>query len=180
MKIYRYRFPYLILSLLIMIMMESCSGCSHRSRRGRERQRERVERREARTERSDSRSSRRSDSQGRRSSSRTYTEEQIASITEGEDYDAMLDCMFAKINELTSLKNEYFRGDMPDKQVKTRMKEIEEKYAPIEQALDKAQEEGELTYNQHKRQMKLIGDYMNVANSVFNRLGDDLSSVMDM
>lgn len=167
--------------LLIMFMMESCSGCSHRGRRSRDRHRERVEQRESSEdtgERSDSRRSRSSKSLG--VNSRTYSEEEIAAIAEGDDYDAMLDCEFAKLNELKQLKDEYFQGDMSDRKVEERMKEIEDKFAPVDKALDVAQREGLLTYNQHKRQMKLMGDYLKVIKTIASRLGSDISSLIDI
>ncbi len=174
-----YRFFGWLILLVIMLMSESCSGCSHRNRHARERHRDRIERRDSRNERRDRNNSRESRSQ-RGGNSKKYSEEQIASIAEGEDYDAMLDCEFAKLNEAKNLKKEYFQGNMPDKEAENRMKEIEEKYAPVVKALEKADNEGLLTYNQHKRQMKLLGDYIKEANSIFNRLGVDIESALDL
>ena len=180
MRINRYCLSSWIILLLMVVMLESCSGCSHRGRRNRERRRERLELRETNDEREDRESSMRSMSHREESSSINYSSEKIASIAEGNDYDRMLDCLNAKVNDLRSLKNEYFRGNMPDKDVEARMKEIEAKYAPIEKALNDAQNEGLLTYNQHKRQMNIAGKYLKEAKSVFNRLGSDLSSSLDI
>ena len=180
MKINCRRFSSWIILLLLMVMMESCSGCSHRSKRCREHHRERVERRGSNEDRRDRSRSSRSRSQSNKTSSTNYSEDQIASIAEGEDYDAMLDCQFAKLNEVKRLKDEYFRGDMSDKRAEESMKEIEEKFSPVDKALDEAQREGLLTYNQHKRQMKLVADYIKVASSVANRIGTDISRIIDM
>ena len=176
---YSYFSGYIIL-LLLMVMIESCSGCSHHRRRSRERHRERVERRESNEYSRDRSRSSRSRSLSNKTSSRNYSEDQIASIAEGEDYDAMLDCQFAKLNELKRLKDEYFRGDMSDKKAEESMKEIEEKFSPVDKALEEAQREGLLTYNQHKRQLKLAGDYIRLVNSIFKRLGYDMSAAIDM
>lgn len=175
------RFLGWVLLLLIMVMIESCSGCSHSGRRSRDRHQERVERRESNEDRgvrSGSRRSRSSKSHG--FNSRKYSEEDIAAIAEGDDYDAMLDCQFAKLNELKQLKDEYFHGEMSDKKAEERMKEIEDKFAPVDKALDVAQREGSLNYNQHKRQMKLMGDYLKVIKTIASRLGSDISSSIDI
>lgn len=166
----------------LIVMSEGCAGCSHRHRRARERHKERIEiRANYDSDDDDGRSRRdRRNRSKERSVGVRYSAENIQTLAAGEDYDAMLDAMFSKLNELRSLKNEYFRGDMPDKEVESRMKEIEEKYAPVEKALEQAQSDGLLTYNQHKRQMQLIADYMKEVNSVCNRLGFDLSAIMDM
>lgn len=92
----------------------------------------------------------------------------------------MLDCQFGKLNEIKRLKEEYFRGDMPDREVKDRMQAIEDKYSTVDDALKKAEGEGLLTYNQHKRQMKLMGDYLKEVASVGDRLGSDISSLIDL
>ncbi|MDE5886022.1 MAG: hypothetical protein K2H46_00360 [Muribaculaceae bacterium] len=180
MKIEYSKFSGWTLLLLIMVMMQSCSGCSHRSRRIRERHRERVEQRVADEDKVERSGSRRARSQRNSSSFGNLSEEQITSIAEGEDYDAMLDCQFHKLNEIKQLKDEYFRGDMSDKKAEERMNEIEEKFAPIDKALNEAQSEGLLTYNQHKRQLKLMGDYLKVVKAVATRLGSDISSYMDL
>ena len=166
----------LTLLLTLVLALESCTGCAHRSRRARERHRERVERQQGRRE--CNYGSERNSSL--KETSRKYSREDILNIAEGDDYDAMLDCQFSKLNDIKSLKEEYFRGDMPDKVVEERMQEIEEKYAPIDNALTAAQNEGMLTYNQHKRQLKLMGDYIKIVSSVCNRLGADISTLIDI
>ena len=92
----------------------------------------------------------------------------------------MLDCQFQRLNEIKSLKDEYFRGDMSDKEAEEGLKSIEEKFAPIDKALDEAQSEGQLTYNQHKRQMKLMNEYIKVIKTVATRIGSDITSYIDL
>lgn len=165
-----------ILLLMLTVMLESCAGCTHRSRRARERHRDRVERHDGSADRLHGRD-RNAD---RDDTGNRYSSEHIQTVADGDDYDAMLDCQFGKLNEIKRLKEEYFRGDMPDKEVKDRMQAIEDKYSTVDDALKKAEGEGLLTYNQHKRQMKLMGDYLKEVASVGDRLGSDISSLIDL
>lgn len=106
--------------------------------------------------------------------------EAICQIANGEDYDKMIDCLFNQLEEIKAVKKEYFKGDLPDKEAKIQMSEIANKYNPIHQTLQKASEEGALNYNQHKRQMKLWGEYVDELNSVAAKLGMDMDGMIDM
>lgn len=131
----------------------SCAGCAHRHRKKRERT-------EYSTKESKERSS-----------------DNISLIAEGTDYDDMIECLYSQLGEIRALRKEYFRGNIPDKEVESRMNEIMEKYRPVSEALEKASGEGALNYNQHKKQMKLARDYMEELNSILNRLGRDLEGM---
>lgn len=162
-----------VLLLMLMVMIESCAGCSHRSRRGRERQRDRTERRERPRDRREGRGHRNQDYEESRMQTE-YTEEYLSNVAKGDDYDEMLDCLFAQSEEVKQLKNEYFRGNLADKDAKSKMEEIGERYQPVVDALEKANNDGDLNYNQHKRQMKLISEYINEMRQIAGRLGDDM------
>ncbi|MDE5791769.1 MAG: hypothetical protein K2H96_11155 [Muribaculaceae bacterium] len=153
----------------------SCAGCAHRHRKKRERAeysaQERRERRSDRVSRS-----------GKGDRDYNYTalsSDNISQIAAGTDYDEMIECLYSQLGEIRSLRKEYFRGNMSDKEVETRMNEIMEKYRPVSEALEKASGEGALNYNQHKKQMKLLGEYMDELNSIGNKLGSDLDQILD-
>ena len=159
----------IIASLLMMSVMDGCS-CGRRRDRSRERRHERTER-----------SERRSESRGdRRGSSRltSYTAEEIQEIAESDDYDRMLDCLQSEISAIKAMKNRYFNGELTDKQAEEQAKEIRETYAPVYDAIERAGKDGNLNYKQHKRQLKLFGEYLKLMNSVMNRLGSDFEDAI--
>lgn len=160
-----------IFSLAIVIFGNT--SCAHRSGHASDRNRSRTERHERRV-RGERGGSRNQDY----AQARSYSEEYLQSVAASDDYDAMLDCMFARIDELKALENEYLGGNMPDKVAKAKGDQIVAKYMPVEKALDKANAAGELTYDQHKRQMELVGEYMQELEQVSQRVGNDLMETM--
>ena len=53
-------------------------------------------------------------------SSASYTEEEIQEIASSDDYDAMIDAMYACVDECGAVKDEYLDGNMPDKEAKSK------------------------------------------------------------
>lgn len=162
----------------LILVSEGCAGCSHRHRRARQLHNERTER----SARYDSDDDRSDNPKGRRNKDYTtsnYTSEDIQSLAEGNDYDAMLQAMFAQLNELKGVKKEYFRGNMADKEAEKRVNEIKQKYAPVYDKLSEASSSGELNYNQHKKQIKLFGEYQKLLVSILSRLGSDIKQILD-
>lgn len=167
------RFKILIYVLIgaFCIGVTSCAGCAHRQRKRRERLEHRAE------SRSEGRAIRKSRSERNKNNYPVVSSEEVANIAEGEDYDEMLEVLSSQLQELKDLKSEYFGGDLSDRSAEERMNEIGEKYKPVMDALEKASSEGALTYNQHKRQMKLFAEYIQLINSLGSRIGEDLSAI---
>lgn len=170
-----------LLWCLVLIMMltvfGSCSGCSHRSRRNRERVRERTEKREGSRDRHSEKSRGREKIVG---DGHIWSETEIESLVETNDYDRMLICLEDEIQEHHNLRKKYFNGGMKDKEAEEKMNGIENRYKPVKECLNKAGSEGELNYNQHKRQMKLMGEYIKEVEAVLNRLGSDAAAFINL
>ena len=62
------------------------------------------------------------------SSSASYTEETIREIASSEDYDAMIDALYACVDECGAVKEEYLDGHMTDKDAKNKIDEITNRY----------------------------------------------------
>lgn len=101
-------------------------------------------------------------------------EDYIQEIAYGEDYEAMLKCLSNGIKELKQVKDLYFAGKLKDKEAREMADAIEEKYKPVKDSLDKANNEGELNYSQHKKQMKLFGEMLKLYNDIFNHVVGDI------
>lgn len=166
---------YLLLAAVIscMFLSEGCSGCAHRQRRVRDR----SSRHSERVDRREDRESRRHRENGDNIEiKRDYSLDQLKALSESEDYDAMLNALEYQLKELKQLKKVYFKGDMTDNEAKEKIDEINAAYSPIIDKLSKASSDGMLTYNQHKRQMKLVGEYIKLFNSIVNDLGADFGT----
>ncbi|MDE6514291.1 MAG: hypothetical protein K2L05_08930 [Muribaculaceae bacterium] len=163
------RFISVILAILLALTFEGCSGGRRRDR-NRERSRERTEQRESRN-----RSRHERNATSRKAA---YSAEEIQEIAESGDYDRMLDCVQSEISDLKAMKNRYFNGELTDKQAEEQTKKIKETYAPVYNAIGRASSDGNLNYKQHKRQMKLFGEYMKLMTSVLDRLGSDFEDAV--
>lgn len=75
----------------------------------------------------------------------------IEQLAASDDYDAMIDKLEEAVQECEDVKDEYFNGNLADKVAKRKIETIENKYKAIQDKLNKADEAGELNYNQHKR-----------------------------
>lgn len=157
--------------VVVLTLLESCSGCAHRSRRHRERNRERTERRERSRDRHSDGSS---DRNMATSTGHIWSESEIEDLIETEDYDRMLNCIEDEIKEFQSVRKRYFKGDMKDKEAKEIINEIEQRYQPVSDCLSKADSEGELNYNQHKKQIKLFAKAIKEMQAALNQLGQDV------
>ncbi|MBD5303764.1 MAG: hypothetical protein HDS18_03310 [Bacteroides sp.] len=181
------RFLLICMFFGLAFLSEGCTGCAKRQRHARERHRERVESRASSDDDDSDDNDRRSSSRRKRGGSDSdqgysgakYSPEEIEILIEGEDYDAMINAMFSQVKELKGVKNEYFKGNMPDKVAEERVEEIKKRYAPLRDKLSQASSEGSLTYNQHKRQVKLFGEYQKLVVSIISRLGNDLESALE-
>lgn len=106
------------------------------------------------------------------SSNSSYSSEDIKEIAVSNDYDAMIDALNACIDECESVKDEYLNGDLPDKDAENQMKEILNRYNPVVEKLEKADSNGELTYNQHKELADLLS-------RIFDSTLDGAKKVLD-
>lgn len=158
---------YIFTCIVLIIVLESCSGCAHRQRK--RMHRNNIERT---AEGAVSEENHLADLMDE------SPEHRLHEIAESGDYDKMLDCMFEQLNEIKKLKNLYFKGNLSDKDAQNEMDKINKKYQPIVDSIEKASGEGALNYKQHKRQMKLFGEYMKELNSIMNKLEGDLKRSM--
>lgn len=105
------------------------------------------------------------------------SEEYILEVAEGEDYDQMLSLMYDALGEMKSVSKKYFTGNLPDAEAEKMVKEINERYRPVKETLEKADSEGKLNYNQHKKQMKLFAELLKIYEEIINRISNDLKDV---
>lgn len=127
-------------------------GCSrHRRARSRNRDRDRVEEtsRHHNDDKDDSYSS----------SSALDTEERMESLAQTDDYDGMLKALDGAVSRLRSIKKSYFAGKLTDRELQEELQKLQEDYQPIIDKLNKAQDNGDLNYKQHKKQMALVGAF---------------------
>lgn len=108
------------------------------------------------------------------SSSSSYSEEEIQEIASSDDYDAMIDAMYACVDECGAVKDEYLDGKMADKEAKSRIDEITKRYNPIMTSLQDADSKGELNYDQHKALMDITKKAMEHILYGVNRVMDDI------
>lgn len=158
----------LIIITILLGLTLSLSSCR---RHHRHRDRESI-----RTERSHSN---KSHSQVRYSfnneSENEETKAVIEEIAQSEDYDKMLNVMMQASADLKKLSKLYLKGNMTDAALQKHIEEIQTMYKPVNSALEAADSEGKLTYNQHKKQMKVMAEYIKTMQYVINRLANDIN-----
>lgn len=116
--------------------------------------------------------------QGGGSDSVAYTQEEITEAAQGNDYDLMLEQLEAMVDECGAVKEEYLEGNLPDKTARQRVADIEERYQPVVEAINRADGDGELTYNQHKQltslQLNALDHLIDAAERVMGDAIDEL------
>lgn len=158
----------LSITLLIMLTIElsGCAGCAHRQKRRVSEQRTYRDR------------ELKSDVKGNRDRDLPMlSAEKVESLARSNDYDAMIDCLSDELVQIKKLRKDYFRGNMTDKEAEKRMQDIVETYRPIMDAIEQASSNGDLNYNQHKKQIKLLGEYMSEVNSVGKKFSEDIDII---
>ena len=108
------------------------------------------------------------------SSSASYTEETIREIASSDDYDAMIDALYACVDECGAVKEEYLDGHMTDKDAKNKIAEITNRYAPVLKSLENADSRGDLNYDQHKALMDITKKALNHVLDGVNRAMNDI------
>lgn len=108
------------------------------------------------------------------SSSVSYTEETIREIASSDDYDAMIDALYACVDECGAVKEEYLDGHMTDKDAKNKIDEITNRYAPVLKSLENADSKGDLNYDQHKALMDITKKALNHVLDGVNRVMNDI------
>ncbi len=108
------------------------------------------------------------------SSSASYTEETIREIASSDDYDAMIDALYACVDECGAVKEEYLDGHMTDKEAKNKIDEITNRYAPVLKSLENADSRGDLNYDQHKALMDITKKALNHVLDGVNRAMNDI------
>ena len=108
------------------------------------------------------------------SSSASYTEETIREIASSDDYDAMIDALYACVDECGAVKEEYLDGHMTDKDAKNKIDEITNRYAPVLKSLENADSRGDLNYDQHKALMDITKKALNHVLDGVNRAMNDI------
>ena len=108
------------------------------------------------------------------SSSASYTEETIREIASSDDYDAMIDALYACVDECGAVKEEYLDGHMTDKEAKNKIDEITNRYAPVLKSLENADSRGDLNYDQHKALMDITKKALNHVLDGVNRVMNDI------
>ena len=108
------------------------------------------------------------------SSSASYTEETIREIASSDDYDAMIDALYACVDECGAVKEEYLDGHMTDKDAKNKIDEITNRYAPVLKSLENADSRGDLNYDQHKALMDITKQALNHVLDGVNRAMNDI------
>lgn len=108
------------------------------------------------------------------SSSVSYTEETIREIASSDDYDAMIDALYACVDECGAVKEEYLDGHMTDKEAKNKIDEITNRYAPVLKSLENADSRGDLNYDQHKALMDITKKALNHVLDGVNRVMNDI------
>ena len=108
------------------------------------------------------------------SSSASYTEETIREIASSDDYDAMIDALYACVDECGAVKEEYLDGHMTDKDAKNKIAEITNRYAPVLKSLENADSRGDLNYDQHKALMDITKKALNHVLDGVNRVMNDI------
>lgn len=108
------------------------------------------------------------------SSSASYTEETIREIASSDDYDAMIDALYACVDECGAVKEEYLDGHMTDKDAKNKIDEITNRYAPVLKSLENADSRGDLNYDQHKALMDITKKALNHVLDGVNRVMNDI------
>ena len=115
------------------------------------------------------------------SSSASYTEETIREIASSDDYDAMIDALYACVDECGAVKEEYLDGHMTDKEAKNKIDEITNRYAPVLKSLENADSGGDLNYDQDravrditKKALNHVLDGVNRAMNDIGIFGDDV------
>lgn len=111
--------------------------------------------------------------------SATYTQEEIAEAAQGNDYDLMLEELETMVEECAVVKEEYLDGNLPDKTARQRVADIEERYQPVTDAINRADSNGELTYNQHKQLMSLQLNALDHMLDAAGRVMDDALDELD-
>ena len=72
------------------------------------------------------------------------------------------------------MKDNYFAGDVTDNQAKAKIEEIMSRYKPLSERLQKADLEGELTYNQHKALFELLSKAVSYTADGLNKVLNDM------
>ncbi len=104
----------------------------------------------------------------------TFTKEEIQRLSASNDYDAMLEALTYVIKDCNAVKDEYLDGNLTDKDAGQKIIDIKERYQPIIESLIVAEENGELTYNQHKKVLELFGGIMGIAIDGLGKFLEDM------
>lgn len=96
----------------------------------------------------------------------------------------MIGALDVALGECESVKDEYLEGDMPDKEAKRKLDEIQNRYQPIADQLEKADSKGELNYDQHKELANIMSKAVNQtfdgAKKVLDDVGLNADDIKDM
>lgn len=109
----------------------------------------------------------------------SYSYEDIQQLSQSDDYDGMLDALSTCVDECATVKDKYLDGNLKDKEAQSRIEQIEHRYEPLINALSEAESKGELTYDQHQRQMELTKQAMGEALDGIGRALDDAGVDID-
>lgn len=179
MKIIIKRIVIFSMLCLVSLSLASCVGCAHRHSK----QRERTRHHAAQThdeDRCGGDVDRRRKTGGRNKTlSADLSSAEVSKLIESKDYDGMLGALNVEIQQVEALKKKYLAGDMTDKEAENQLNEITETYKPIQEVLERASAEGELTYIQHKEQMKLAAKYLAVIESFGTGVVEDLVNILN-
>lgn len=91
----------------------------------------------------------------------------------------MLEELETMVEECAVVKEEYLDGNLPDKTARQRVADIEERYQPVTDAINRADSNGELTYNQHKQLMSLQLNALDHMLDAAGRVMDDALDELD-
>ncbi len=98
----------------------------------------------------------------------------LKELAAGDDYDAMIRALEQGVVDLNMVTAAYRKGNMTQADFERHLKQVGGMYAPLVEALGKAQSEGKLTFNQQKAAVQLLGKYAQFAQSAFNLFAGDL------
>lgn len=155
--------PLILFLCMLFLIGEGCSP--RRSNRGRSRHQET----------SVSQSSDNSASE----ISRSNFKDEMESLAQTQDYDRMLNELNGAIRRLKGIKKNYFAGKLSDKELQQQLEDLQKDYQPILDRLEKADDEGELNYKQHKKQMALFAAWLKEWESAVSKVLNDFAGEMN-
>ena len=161
-----------LLLLCVCCMAAGCANSGRRNRANRDGGRHKTEQESQRHRHSED-----PDNDYAVANDAAVSSDQLAGLSASDDYDGMLDALQGALRRIKSLRNLYFKGGLSDKEFKRRLDEIQDAYAPVLESLQKASSEGNLNYRQHKRQMKLMVEYMKIMAESVSKISGDFESM---